>query len=107
MHDKVLSMLGLAARARGLVSGEFSVEKVVKSRQAFLVIVAEDASANSKKHYQDMCCFHQCKIHFYGSKESLGRAIGKEFRASVAIIDENFAKGIEKQLAAGLLGKEE
>ncbi len=102
MRDKILSMLGLASRARALVSGEFSVEKVVKGQQAYMVIVAEDASANSKKHYSDMCSYHECDLYFYGSKESLGSAIGKEFRASVAVIDENFANGLKKLLEAGM-----
>ena len=34
----------------------------------------------------------------YGSKEALGRCIGKEFRASLAVTDENLAKAVEKKL---------
>ena len=43
-NSKVLSMLGLAAKAGKVASGEFSTEKEVKSGNACLVIVAEDAS---------------------------------------------------------------
>ena len=50
-----LSLLGLAARAGKVVSGEFAVEKSVKSGKTFLVLVAEDASANTKKNFSDMC----------------------------------------------------
>ena len=42
-------MIGLAARAGKIGSGEFAVEKAVKGRKACLVIIAEDASANTKK----------------------------------------------------------
>ena len=42
MRDKVLSLLGLAARGKNLVSGEFSTEKAVKEGKAQVVIVAED-----------------------------------------------------------------
>ena len=49
-QNKTLSMLGLARRAGKVVSGEFSVEKAVKSGKAYLVIVAEDASDNTIKH---------------------------------------------------------
>ena len=45
-QDKVLSMLGLAARARGVADGGFSVEKAIKSGKAALVILAGDASGN-------------------------------------------------------------
>ena len=58
-QDKILSMLGLAEKAGKIASGEFSTEKAVKSHQAFLVIVANDASGNTKKMFQNMCAFYQ------------------------------------------------
>ena len=33
-----------------------------------------------------------------GDKDTLGHAMGKEFRASLAILDEGFADGILKEL---------
>ena len=51
---KVSGMLGLAARAGKIASGEFSTEKMVKSHRAYLVIVAEDASENTKKMFRNM-----------------------------------------------------
>ena len=48
-RDRVLSMLGMAARAGKIESGEFSTEKTVKSGRGRLVIVAEDASGNTKR----------------------------------------------------------
>ena len=72
-------------------------EKEVKSGKAALVIVADDASDNTKKKFQDMCEFYKVPIYFYGDKDTLGHAMGKEFRASLAILDEGFAKGIQKQ----------
>lgn len=50
--DKALSMLGLAARAGRIVSGEFTVEKEVKSGRAYLVLIAEDASENTRKNFR-------------------------------------------------------
>ncbi len=47
--DKVLSMLGIAAKAGSVASGEFSTEKAVKEGRAWLVIVASDASENTQK----------------------------------------------------------
>ena len=41
--DRALSMLGIAAKAGKVVSGEFSTEKAVKSDRAELVLVAKDA----------------------------------------------------------------
>ena len=52
-NSKVLSMLGLAAKAGKVASGEFSTEKEVKSGNACLVIVAEDASDLSLIHISE------------------------------------------------------
>lgn len=98
MRDKVLSLIGLATRAGRAVSGEFMTERETKSGKASLVIVAEDASENTKKKFQDMCKYYKVPIIFYQDKDTLGHAMGKAFRASLAIVDEGFAKEIQKQL---------
>ena len=96
--NKVLSLVSLATKAGKTVSGEFSTEKEVKTGRAALVIVADDASANTKKKFKNMCDFYEVPIYFYEDKDALGHAMGKEFRASLAVLDEGFAKGIMKQL---------
>lgn len=98
MRNKALSLIGLASRARKVSSGEFSVEKAIKSYNAFLVIIAEDASDNTKKKFSDMCSYYETPIIFYSSKDELGHSIGKEYRASLAILDENFATGIMEKI---------
>ncbi len=96
--DKVLSYLGLGAKGRNIVSGEFSVEKSVKSGKAFLVIVATDASDNTKKMFHNMCEFYEVPIAEYGTKDRLGHAIGNEARASIAVLTQGLADGIQKVL---------
>lgn len=91
-------MISLATKAGKTKSGEFMTEKEVKEGGAYLVIVAEDASDNTKKKFQNMCDFYKVPIYFYGDKDTLGHAMGKEFRASLAVTDAGFAKGIRKQL---------
>lgn len=98
--NKVLSLISLATKAGKTVSGEFCTEKEVKTGRAALVIVADDASANTKKKFQNMCEFYEVPVCFYKDKDALGHAMGKEFRASLAVLDEGFAKGIMKQLKA-------
>ena len=97
-RDKALSLVGLATKAGRTVSGEFMTEKEVKSGRAALAIVAIDASENTKKKFRNMCEYYEVPLCFYGNKEKLGHAIGKEFRASLAILDEGFAKGIQKHI---------
>lgn len=97
-NNKVLSLIGLATKAGKTVSGEFSTEKSVKTGKGFLVLVAEDASENTKKKFRNMCGFYEVPIYFLADKVTLGKMIGKEFRASLAVQDENFAKAIMKEL---------
>lgn len=97
-QNKILSLISLATKAGKTASGEFCTEKEVKTGRAALVIVAADASDNTKKKFQNMCDFYEVPICFYKDKDTLGHAMGKEFRASLAILDEGFAKGIMKQL---------
>ncbi|MCQ2500884.1 MAG: ribosomal L7Ae/L30e/S12e/Gadd45 family protein [Lachnospiraceae bacterium] len=93
-RNKALSMLGMATRAGKTVSGEFAVEKSVKQKTARLVLLAEDASDNTKKKFSDMCSYRKIPYLLFADRETLGRAIGKEFRACVAVEDDNLAKVI-------------
>ena len=97
-------MLGLAAKAGKVASGEFSTEKEVKSGNACLVIVAEDASDNTKKLFRNMCKYYEVPMEIFATKEELGHWIGKAYRASICILDEGFAKSIVKKISLNMEG---
>lgn len=96
-EDKVFGYLGLATKAGKIASGEFMTEKSVKEGKAKIVIVADDASDNTKKMFRNMCEFYHVPLYIMANKEQLGNAIGKQFRASLAVLDDGFAKAIGKQ----------
>lgn len=98
MSKKIFSLIGLATRAGKTVSGEFSTEKAVKAFKAEIVIVAEDASDNTKKLFTDKCNFYEVPCYVFGTKEQLGHAMGKELRASLAVTDYGFAQQLCKLL---------
>lgn len=98
LEKQVLSYLGLARRGRNAVSGEFSVEKAVKSYEARLVLVAEDASDNTKKLFKNSCSFYEVPLYFIADKARLGHAMGYEYRASAAITDEGLAGAAIRKL---------
>ena len=56
-------MISLATKAGKTASGEFSTEKEVKTGYAELVIVATDASENTKKKF--MIDYHIYLMHQY------------------------------------------
>ncbi len=97
-QNKVLSLLGIAMRGRNLVSGEFQTLEAIKKGSAMLVIIAEDASDNTKKLFTDKCTFYEVPVIKFGTKEALGRAIGKDLRSSIGVCDAGLADAIIKQL---------
>lgn len=99
-QNKIYAMIGLAERARKAASGEFMTEKAVKDGSASLVVIGCDASDNTKKNFTDMCRFYHVPYYFYGTKEELGHAMGKQMRASLAIRDEGFARNLIRLLEA-------
>ena len=97
-NKSILNLIGLATKAGRTASGEFSTEKAVKTGKAFLVIVSREASDNTKKKFANMCTYYEVPICIFGNKEELGRAMGKEMRASLAVTDQGFAKAMVKTL---------
>ena len=89
-------MLSLCQRAGRLVSGELPCENAVKSGKAKLLIIAEDASANTKKKFENAAFAHKTECIVMGNKIELGQTIGKDMRSSVAITDEGFAQQLKK-----------
>jgi ribosomal protein L7Ae-like RNA K-turn-binding protein len=87
-----MSLLGLANRARKIISGEELVLKEVRNGRAKLVLLAADASANTTKKITDKCSYYHVPIKEVDNRNSLGQAIGKEARVVVAILDSGFAE---------------
>ena len=99
-RNKVFSLLGLAMRGRRLVSGEYQTLEAIRKKEAQLVLVAVDATDNTKKLFHDKCTFYHVPVWEFGEKEDLGRAIGKDLRSSLAVCDDGLAAAIQKQLEA-------
>ncbi|MGI2327186.1 YlxQ family RNA-binding protein [Planococcus sp. YIM B11945] len=90
--QQILQFLGLATRARMMITGEELVVNEVRKGNAKLVILAEDASANTNKKIHDKCNTYGVAVHEFGTRYELGHAIGKEERVVIAITDDGFAK---------------
>ena len=104
--DKVLSLLGLAKEAGKAKSGGFQTDRAVKDGTAKLVIVAEDASDRTKKQYRDACAYYNVPLMIYGTKETLGHAMGEELRSGMAVLDEGLARAILPGIRKGKTEKE-
>ena len=90
--QKILQFLGLATRARMTITGEELVVNEVRRGKAKMVILAEDASANTNKKLHDKCKTYNVDVRVFGTRFELGQAIGKDERVVIAITDAGFAK---------------
>ena len=62
-EDKIYSFLGLATRAGKIVSGDDSTLLELKRGNVKLVIVAEDASDNTKKLFKDKSSYRNTALY--------------------------------------------
>lgn len=95
-EQKIMNLLSMAQRAGRVASGDFAVTKAVQGNKAHLLIVAEDASAETRKRYEQMAAQTKIRIIYLGDREQLGHCIGKDFRAVAAIMDAGFANAIAR-----------
>ncbi len=97
-NQAALQLLGLAARARKIVSGEELVIKEIRNGNAKIVLLASDAAANASKKVTDKCKYYNVELHIFGDRYDLGHATGKEARVALAITDSGFAKKMSSLL---------
>ncbi len=98
LNGKFLGMLGLAKRAGKVITGEDLCSKAVKNGVSKLIIIARDASDNTKKSITDSCKFYNVKYIESATKAELGKFTGADSRAVVSVNDDNFAKAILDKL---------
>lgn len=95
--NNYLNLLGLAARARKVVTGETVISKI-RSKEAYLVLVASDASDNTKKKISDKCISYEIDYIITSNIEELSTAIGKRNRVAIGIVDKGFASKIKEKI---------
>lgn len=97
LNKQVASLLGLAMRGRKLATGE-SALKSIQSGKAHLVLIASDASDNTKKKYIDKCTYYQVDYYITGTSEELSNSVGKVNRMAIVVLDAGFAKSMKSKL---------
>jgi ribosomal protein L7Ae-like RNA K-turn-binding protein len=91
-------MLSISAKAGKVTSGGFMTERALQDGTARLVIIASDASANTRKKFSSKSEYYHVPYYIFSNSEELGRFIGKESRTTVAVLDEGLAKSIVDNL---------
>ena len=96
INNKILGLMGLAARAREVCFGADSVELQVKKKKVYLMIVAKDASDRTKDKFRNISYEYDIPIIIEGEIEILSKAIGKSNKAIIGIEDSHLASEIQK-----------
>ena len=97
-NEKFFRMLGLAARMRAIAFGEGAAKDSIKSAKAQLVVVAGDASDNTKKKFRNSCEFYSVCMIEHSDKFTLGRYTGREFAVVLAVMNKGIAEELKKCL---------
>ena len=95
MDRKISSLLSLCTKAGMLATGEEIAEKLLKRGDAHLVIIAGDASDNTKKKFVNKCFFYQKPVLIFGEKAVLSKCVGKHNRTVYVVTDNGFAARLQ------------
>ena len=96
----ILSLLGLCLRGGNLAVGEEPVEAVARARDARVLLLASDAADNTRRRVEHFADAGQCLwlcVPF--TKAELGKAVGRNATAIVAVTDIGLANAVVHRLA--------
>ena len=92
---RLASMIGLCRRAGRLGCGTDKVTGALKTGGVYLVLLAQDPSARTKKVVTDKCAFRSIPlIEVPLTRDALGAACGMASLSACAVTDQNFASAI-------------
>ncbi len=99
MKKNTLGVIGLAARARGIVIGTNQVLEVIRNKKAKLVLFACDVSDNTRKNITDKSNYYSVKVEEIDiTTEQLGAAVGHSRTSAIAFTDINFVNAYRKSM---------
>ncbi len=99
MEKNTLGVIGLAARARGIVIGTNQVLEAIRGKKAKLVLIASDVSDNTRKTLKDKANFYSANTEEIDiTTDELGQAVGHSNTAAIAFTDVNFVNAYRKSI---------
>lgn len=89
--QKQLNLLGLALRASQLIHGDENVEKALKRRKVYCIVMASDVSEATNARYERLSQEYQVPIRTHFTREQISHAIGKT-RSLCAFTNQGFSQ---------------
>ena len=96
--QRIMNLLSMAARARRILSGAFVVEEALKRKQGTYLLLAADASEETKTKFTRMAAQQNVPTAELLTMQQLGHCLGKEYRAVAVLIDRGFADRLSAYL---------
>ena len=92
--NKILQYVGLAQRAGACCGGGMQTESTIRQGKAKLLILADDASENTRKKLENLAKRYHVPVIYTADRDALGHAAGKDLRSACVITDRGFADAI-------------
>ena len=90
--------MGFARKSGNLISGSNTCVFSMKKGKVRLLLIAEDASENTKKKMTSEAKAGNVQVRIFGDSGEMSRAVGESGRTVFGITDENFAKVIKEEI---------
>ena len=101
MNKRSLNYLGIAKRSGNLICGTDMVVKSLPSKTIKIILLASDASENTKDKIIKKAFYYQIQVCEIFDSYELSKAIGKDHVMVMAITDEGlknaFLKEVERE----------
>ena len=97
MDKQISSVLSLCMKAGMLKTGDFASEKALRNKLAQLILLAGDASDNTKKKFVNKAHYYKIPVYIVGCIADLSHSMGAINRAVFTVTDSGFAVNIEKR----------
>jgi ribosomal protein L7Ae-like RNA K-turn-binding protein len=99
--ERVLRLVGLGVRGRGVVVGVDRVREAAKSGKLALAVVAVDASKHSLEKLLPLLNARRINLIEVPSAAELGATVGRDQTAAVGVLDPQLANGIMALTSTG------
>ncbi len=105
INARITSMLGMSYQARKIIIGEDALRRAIRKNKVKLLIIAEDASDNTKKRFTNIAKHYGITYHIYFTKYDFSKCLGGKYSSVLGIIDRNFTNILDKLICNVLQSK--
>ncbi len=97
--EQALRLLGLAARAGGVVPGTDRVRIAARRDELQFVLVADDASANAREKLLPLLAARRVPYREVYTRAELGEAVGRSPLSAIGLTDASLAGRIRELIS--------